>query len=169
MERRAGKAEARSEVIWIDACQDALADVWHIRQVELRNHISGLHESAGGRAYGVAAAIHFHSRFIKRRVESRDRAARLVRRKVQLVAQAQVDGQLPGKLPVILKKEAVVSCAQNACVNAVSVGRVVGRTEQEVVEGLESYLAAPGVIPRKSSPVIDDRGARAKAVLAAGY
>ena len=132
----------------------------------MRNHITCLHESADGRAYGVAAAVQLHSRFIKRRVESRKRAAHLVRRKVQLVAQAEIEGQLPGKLPIILEKEAVVSRAQNASVDAVSVGRVRGRTEQEVVEALESYLAAPVVIRRKIHVVIDDLGAGANALAA---
>src|SRR5207302_5756775 len=161
------KADARREVIWVNACEDVLADVWHIRQVEFRNHISGLNESADRRTYRVSATIHLHSRFIKRWVESHQRAAGLIRRKVQFVAQTEIEGQLPGKLPIILEKGTVVGRAQDPSVDTVSVRRVADRAEQEIIEGQESYLTAPVIIRRQISAVIDELSARANGVLTA--
>ena len=71
IKRRVGKAYSRAKVIRVNAREDALADVRHVGQVVLRDHIPCLHEPADGRADGVAARVHLHPRLIKRRVESR--------------------------------------------------------------------------------------------------
>ena len=89
--RRVGKAYSWADVIWVNAREDATAYVRHIRQIVLRDHIPRLHESSDGRAHRVAACVHFHPRPVKRRVKSRQRAPHVVRRKVQLVAQAEIE------------------------------------------------------------------------------
>src|SRR5438128_6050196 len=141
--------------------------MWYPRQVVLRDHISGLHEAADGRAYRIAGAVYLHSRFIKGRIKSRHCPARFQRGKIQLVTQTKFQHQLPRKLPIILEEQAVVSCAQDACANAVSVYRVASQAEQKIVEALEGDRAAPVIIRREAVPVKDDLAAGPNAVPAA--
>ena len=54
---------------------------------------------------------------------------------------------------MVLKKEVVVSRAQEAGVDAVTVYRVGSQAEEERFEAVEDYLTAPAVIRRYISPV----------------
>jgi hypothetical protein len=76
---------------------------------------------------------------IKRWVEGSNRPARLVRRQVQLVAQPQIDGELLPLFPVVLNKEAVVSRAQDACVDALSIQRASIKQRVNCVEIPQSF------------------------------
>ena len=164
VKRAVSKTYSWAKVIPVNVRKDALADVWHLGQVVQGDHIPCLYEAPEGWADRVAACVQLHSWLIQCRVESSNGTARFVRRKVQLVAQAQIDGDLLRQLPVVLEKETVVIRAQEACVDSLCIHRVGGETEQEIVKALEAYLAAPVVIRRHSSPVIDDPAARADAV-----
>ncbi len=115
-------------------CEDALADIRHVRQIVLRNHVSGLHKSADGRADGVAARVHLHPRLIKRRIESRDGAARFVRRKIQLVTQTEIERQLLRNLPVILNEETVVSRAQEAVLMPSAYSELLARPSRKLLK-----------------------------------
>src|SRR5438067_44593 len=118
---RIGKPHPRRKIVRIDAVEDALANVWQIRQVVLRNHISRLDESGDGWADRVATAVDLHSRLVKSRIESREGAASLVRWKIQLITQSQIQGKLPRNLPIVLKEKAVIRRPQKACSYPVSV------------------------------------------------
>ena len=126
-----------------------------------------MHESTDRRTYRVAAAVYLHSRFIECRIKSRHCPARFERGKIQLVTQTKFQHQLPRKLPIILEEQAVVSRAQDAAANAVSVDRVVSQAEQKIVEALDGDRAAPVIIRREAIPVKDDLAASPNAVPAA--
>src|SRR5262249_55500819 len=93
----------------------------------------------------------------------------LIWQQIQLVTQTEIEDHLWEKLPIVLKKETVISRAQDAIINAVSIHRVGGRANLKIVEALEVYYTAPVVIRRNINVVVDDLGAGANAMATAGH
>src|SRR6185436_7884829 len=123
--------------------------------------------SGDWRSDWITIGVDFHSRLIERRIKRRDCAARFQRRQIQLVTQPKIEYQFARNSQVVLQEEGVVSRAQIASVDAVCVNRVVGDTEQKVVEVLKSYGAAAVVVYGEIISVVDKLGAGANTVATA--
>ena len=102
----------------------------------MRNRIASLYETADGWALRDTGE-HEQSRFVQRRIEGREAPARVVGWQVQLVAQAQIERELSGKLPVVLNEEVVIVGTQTAVGDAVGNERGGRGADKESTEAGE--------------------------------
>src|SRR5205807_3499404 len=116
-QRRVYKAEAGGEVGGADALHHAVADLRYASLLILLDHVAGLDEAAdrGANRHSTRGEWTW---LIQARIESRNAAARVVRRRVELVAQAKIQGKARTDFPVVLCKEVVVPGTQAAIADA---------------------------------------------------
>jgi len=81
--------------------------------------------------------------------------------------QSKIESEIPGKLPVILNKQVVISRAKTAVVDTRSEDRRINIASEEIIERTEVYLPAAVQVQRDVDLVGDDFDARANAMFAA--
>src|SRR5260370_84029 len=68
-QRRVGKSNTRTEIVWIDASEDIFAPFGQARQVKTRNNISGLDKTSGRRSNRAPGLVHLLARHGQSRIE----------------------------------------------------------------------------------------------------
>src|SRR5262245_18342652 len=111
---------------------NALADIWHIREIVVRNHVARLHEAAYRWTNWISIAVHCKARFVDRRVKVHVSPARVVGRHVLLVTHSEIQRPPAPNLLVILEKETVVSRPQAAVGDTGSEDRLKNLARPEV-------------------------------------
>src|SRR6266478_6021071 len=91
-QRRKGKSDARSEIIWIDTAHHILCDIGDIRQVETGYHVSSLHKSPDGRS-DRDAVLYLLARDVQCGIKRGEPSASVVGGQIEFVSQAQVHCQ----------------------------------------------------------------------------